>query len=202
MLASGSAAALTTSAAACTSIRDRSDPPVMLKRMPLAPSMETSRRELLTAARAASTALFSPVPRPMAIHAGPALLITDLTSAKSRLTSPGMVTSSAMACTPWRSTSSAKRKAFSMVTFSSQTAKSRSLGMMMRVSTCSFNRAIPSSASLRLRLPSKLKGLVTTPMVKAPASLAISATTGAAPVPVPPPIPAATKTRSDSFTAS
>ena len=41
-------------------------------------------------------------------------------------------------------------------------------------------------------LPSKAKGLVTTPTTKMPISLAICATTGAAPVPVPPPIPAVT----------
>ena len=40
------------------------------------------------------------------------------------------------------------------------------------------------------RLPSKPKGVVTTPTVRMPISFAIFATTGAAPVPVPPPIPA------------
>ena len=57
-------------------------------------------------------------------------------------------------------------------------------------------RRCPASACLRRRLPSKRKGLVTTPTVSAPSSLAISATTGAAPVPVPPPMPAVTKTMS------
>ena len=38
--------------------------------------------------------------------------------------------------------------------------------------------------------PSQSKGLVTTPTVRIPISLAILAITGAAPVPVPPPIPA------------
>ena len=42
--------------------------------------------------------------------------------------------------------------------------------------------------------PSKEKGLVTTPIVKIPRSLAAFAITGAAPVPVPPPIPAVIKT--------
>ena len=41
-----------------------------------------------------------------------------------------------------------------------------------------------------------MKGRVTTPTVKAPNSLAMRATIGAAPVPVPPPIPAVTKTKS------
>ena len=40
-------------------------------------------------------------------------------------------------------------------------------------------------------LPSNWNGLVTTPTVKIPCSLAALAITGAAPVPVPPPIPAA-----------
>ena len=48
------------------------------------------------------------------------------------------------------------------------------------------------------RLPSNLKGLVTTPTVSAPASWAISATVGAAPVPVPPPMPAVMNTMSAS----
>ena len=51
-------------------------------------------------------------------------------------------------------------------------------------------------------MPSNPKGFVTTPIVNAPDSFAISAITGAAPVPVPPPIPAATKTRSESSTNS
>ena len=41
--------------------------------------------------------------------------------------------------------------------------------------------------------PSKLNGFVTTPIVSAPISRAIFATTGAPPVPVPPPSPAVTK---------
>ena len=40
------------------------------------------------------------------------------------------------------------------------------------------------------RLPSNSKGLVTTPTVRMPISLATRAITGAAPVPVPPPMPA------------
>ena len=51
-------------------------------------------------------------------------------------------------------------------------------------------------------LPSKVNGLVTIAITNAPASLAILAITGAAPVPVPPPIPAATKTMLASLTIS
>ena len=53
-----------------------------------------------------------------------------------------------------------------------------------------------------LFLPSKVNGRVTIAITKAPASRAIRATTGAAPVPVPPPIPAATKTILASLTIS
>ena len=116
--------------------------------------------------------------------------------------SPGTVTSSAIDCTPRRSTSSAILKAFSAVISSSQITWRRSLGMTSSVSTFSLRRAMPSSAERARRMPSKLKGVVTTPTVSAPVSLTICAMTGAAPVPVPPPMPAATNTMSDSLTAS
>ena len=67
---------------------------------------------------------------------------------------------------------------------------------MISESTCFANSAIPCSAKAMRFFPSKPKGLVTTATVKIPNSLAISATTGAAPVPVPPPIPAAINTMS------
>ena len=47
-----------------------------------------------------------------------------------------------------------------------------------------------------------MKGFVTTAIVKIPNSLAILATTGAAPVPVPPPIPAVINTISAPSNAS
>ena len=68
--------------------------------------------------------------------------------------------------------------------------------MVTRESTFSVITSIPLRACCIRLLPSNLKGLVTTPIVSAPKLLAISATTGAAPVPVPPPIPAVTKTKS------
>ena len=91
---------------------------------------------------------------------------------------------------PWRSTSSTTRKACSMEVVRSTTCNRRSLGMLMSVSTLSLSSKTPSSATWRRLLPSKENGLVTTPTVSAPISLAICATTGAAPVPVPPPMPA------------
>ena len=61
---------------------------------------------------------------------------------------------------------------------------------------------IPSSACSIRRLPSKSKGLVTTPTVRMPRSLAALAITGAAPVPVPPPIPAVIKTMLESASSA
>ncbi len=103
-----------------------------------------------------------------------------------------------MPWTPWRSTSSASLNASVIGVRLSTTCMSRSLGMVMSVSTRPCRLAMPSSAArCRLR-PSNLNGLVTTPMVSAPCSRAISAIAGAAPVPVPPPMPAVTNTMSQS----
>ena len=66
--------------------------------------------------------------------------------------------------------------------------------MTIRVSTTSLKACIPSSACTDLLLPSKPKGLVTTPTVNAPSSCATFARIGEAPVPVPPPSPAAINT--------
>ena len=71
----------------------------------------------------------------------------------------------------------------------------------MSVSTCDLSSSAAFSATSLRRAPSKLNGLVTTPMVSAPLSLAIWATTGAAPEPVPPPSPAVMKTMSESTSA-
>ncbi len=73
----------------------------------------------------------------------------------------------------------------------------RSLGIVISVSTFDSKSAIDVSAVvIRLR-PSNANGLVTTAIVSAPESRAISAITGAAPLPVPPPIPAVMNTRSE-----
>src|SRR5215470_6993804 len=66
--------------------------------------------------------------------------------------------------------------------------------MIRSVSTANCSSAIPASAMRMRRWPSKWNGLVTTPTVRMPRSLAQRATTGAAPVPVPPPMPAVTNT--------
>ena len=107
-----------------------------------------------------------------------------------------------MPWTPESSTWSALRKASSMLTARSLIDSSRSLGMTMRVSTSSRRLAMPDSAWLARRRPSKVNGRVTTPMVRAPSERAIRATTGAPPVPVPPPSPAVTKTMSAPLSTS
>ena len=81
--------------------------------------------------------------------------------------------------------------------FSFVTLSRRSFGITIWVSTLSFKSCIPASAWTARRRPSNMNGRVTTPMVSAPHSLAISATIGAAPVPVPPPSPAVMKTMSE-----
>ena len=146
---------------------------------------------------AASAARLSPEPTPMPIMAVPASLMMVRTSAKSRLMRPGTVMRSVMPWMPWRSTSSAMVKASRKETFLSATSSRRSLGIVMRVSTLAPSSSMPLRALRRRTAPSKVKGFVTTPTVRAPTSLrAMSATTGAAPVPVPPPSPAVTKTMS------
>lgn len=117
------------------------------------------------------------------------------TSAKSRLIMAGTAIRSLIPWMPWRSTSSAMRKASERLTLPT-VSSSLSLGMMMRVSTLVFRLVMPFAALFMRTFPSKEKGLVTTPMVSMPSSRAHSATTGAAPVPVPPPMPAVMKTRS------
>ena len=170
--------------------------------MPRAPSIDASSSGLVMAPRAALTARPSPAALPMPMIAVPALRMIIFTSAKSVLISPGVVIRSVMPWTPWRSTSSAILKAFTIDVLSLETVSSRSLGMMMRVSTFSFSRWIPCSACTARRRPSKENGRVTTPIVSAPTPLAISATTGAPPVPVPPPLPAVMKTMSAPLSTS
>ena len=106
-----------------------------------------------------------------------------------------------MLVTACLSTSSAISKALASVTFWSVAYLRRSLGMMSRESTRPSRSRMPSLAWSMRRLPSNLKGLVTTPTVRQPASRAISATVGAAPVPVPPPMPAVMNTMSASSIA-
>ena len=138
----------------------------------------------------------------MPISAEPASFMIARTSAKSRLIRPGTVMMSLIPATPWRSTSSTTRNASTIEVFFWTTSRRRSLGIVIRVSTLALSSSEAFSATSLRRLPSKLNGLVTTPIVRAPCSLASSATTGAAPEPVPPPRPAVMNTMSESTSAS
>ena len=151
---------------------------------------------------AAEVARFSPLARPMPMSAEPASRMMERTSAKSRLMMPGTVITSLTPLTAWRSTSSAMRNESSIEVCRLTTLRSRSFGITMRVSTCLRSSLAAASATAARRFPSKTNGFVTMPMVRAPISLAIFATTGAAPEPVPPPMPAVTKTRSEPSSAA
>ncbi len=196
MLASGAAELETSWAASLISNRPRSDPPWMDSSTPCAPSMLASSSGLEMAISAAATLRSSPRDDPIPISAEPAPDITDFTSAKSRLISPGVVIKSVIPCTPESSTWSAALNASSTLTCRSEMDSSRSFGITISVSTSLRSRSMPSSAWAARRFPSKPNGRVTTPMVSAPSERATLATIGAPPVPVPPPSPAVTKTMS------
>lgn len=68
---------------------DKSVPPVIERRSHFAPLIESSRRGDSIAPRAASIARFSPLQYQIPIRADQAFSITDRTSAKSTLISPG-----------------------------------------------------------------------------------------------------------------
>ena len=84
----------------------------------------------------------------MPIMAVPAPFMMVQTSAKSRLMRSGTVMRSVMPWVPWHSTSSAMRKASSMVVFFSERSSRRSLGITMSVSTFSERFLMPSAAEL------------------------------------------------------
>src|SRR5205823_69531 len=82
---------------------------------------------------------------PMPSSAWPASDMIVLTSAKSRLISPGSVIRSEMPWTPWRSTSSAIRNASTIETRLSSTDRRREFGMTISVSTSSAKSSTPRS---------------------------------------------------------
>ena len=168
----------------------------------VAPLILVSSKGLETAWRAASEARFSPTPIPIPIKALPRFSITALTSAKSKLIKPDTAIKSDIDWTPvLRTLSTSLNESSNGVVLSISSLK-RSLGTTIKVSTCFFSSSKPARACCILFLPSKEKGFVTIPTVKAPKLWAISAITGAAPVPVPPPIPQVTNTISAPFKAS
>ena len=127
---------------------------------PWAPSMDASSNGLEMAISAASTARLSPRAEPMPISADPAPHMTDFTSAKSRLISPGVVIRSVMPDTPCSSTWSADLNASRTLMLRSEIDSSRSLGMTMRVSTSLRSSSMPVSADSARRRPSKPNGRV------------------------------------------
>ena len=199
IFASSPARSCTYSAASLASISVMS--PEMLMITWDAPAMVVSSRGLATACLTASRALSSPLPCPIPIWAIPLSVITVCTSAKSRLISEGTLIRSVIPWIPCWRTSSAFLSASGIVVLLSTISRSLSFGITISVSTFSFNFSIPARALFILVLDSNLKGLVTTPTVSAPCSLAIRATTGVAPVPVPPPIPQVTNTISAPLSA-
>lgn len=127
---------------------------------PCAPSMDASSSGDATASSAALMARSAPLADPMPMSAEPAPCMTDFTSAKSRLISPGVVMRSVMPCTPASSTWSAVAKASSMPSLPrSLISRSRSFGTTMRVSTSFLRLATPTSAWAERRFPSNPKGL-------------------------------------------
>jgi hypothetical protein len=107
-----------------------------------------------------------------------------------------------MPSTPWKRTWSAMRKASIIGVLGSDTDSNRSFGTMISVSTAFFSSVMPISACVARLRPSNPNGLVTTPIVSAAMSRAISAMTGAPPVPVPPPSPAVMNTMSEPLRIS
>ena len=194
MLASGSHNSVTKFDASLTSNNVKSPPLAILSNIPLAPPIAVSRSGDCIASLAASIALLLPLAVPIPMYANPLSFIIELTSAKSKFIRPGIFIKSDIDCIPCFNTLSAIEKASTIEVFCDTICNNLSFGTVINVSTLSFRCLIPSSAFLILILPSNPKGLVTTPTVRIPISLAILATIGAAPVPVPPPIPAVTNT--------
>jgi hypothetical protein len=87
------------------------------------------------------------------------------------------------------STSSTTEKASRRGVFLSMIDRILSFGIVISVSTFSFNASNPSKDLLILFCHSNANGFVTIHTLKAPSSFAISATIGEAHVPVPPPRP-------------
>ena len=114
---------------------------------PRAPSTEApSSSGLEMALRAASIERFSPSATPVPIIAMPMPAMIVFTSAKSRLIIPGTRIRSEMPWIACRSTSSAVMNASLSVVCRSMIESSRSLGIVMTVSTHSRSASSPASA--------------------------------------------------------
>ena len=167
----------------------------------LAPTIEASNKGDLIAFCAASSAHLLPEPIPKPIKATPLLVNVARTSAKSKLIMAGNNIKLTIVFTLCAKTLSLSPKA-SPIGASPEVTNKLSLLTTIIESTLDFKLFKPSTEKAILLCPSKENGRVTIATTKAPASFAIRAITGEAPVPVPPPIPAAIKTILASFTIS
>ncbi|MPN16426.1 hypothetical protein SDC9_163766 [bioreactor metagenome] len=150
---------------------------------------------------AASLALSGPAPIPNPIKATPESFKVFFTSAKSRLITAGKRIKLTTVLTDWANTLSPSPKALPIGLLPS-IISNLSLLTTIIASTLAFKLFKPSTERAIRFLPSKANGLVTIATTNAPASFAMRAITGDAPVPVPPPIPAAIKTMLASLTIS
>ena len=121
--------------------------PVILYRMALQVlRLTSSSRGLVMALFTASSALFSPLPLPMPIRAMPDSRMHVCTSAKSRLMSPERVITSEMPLTPSYKTSFALDSRSRKGVFLGANVLMRSLGMVIRQSTCLASSSMPACA--------------------------------------------------------
>ena len=123
------------STAPCTSKAPMSSPPEMLSRMLFAPEIEMpSSSGFSSAASTAYCERCSPSPSPVPMTALPISLMTVLTSLKSRLMYPRLVTRSVMPRTASKRTLSTTRYMSFIETFSLMTRNTLSLTMRILVS--------------------------------------------------------------------
>ncbi len=169
---------------------------MIFTKAPLASEISTSNKGLSIALITASWALCSVSDSPIPIKETPPLTIIVLISAKSKLTKPEVVTNSVVPFTAFVKISSAILNAVCKGKFGAN-SNNLSFGITIKVSTTDCILSKPSIAFSILFWPSTVKGIVTTPIVKAPCFFAIEAITGAAPVPVPPPKPQVINTISE-----
>ena len=198
-----SAAPVTTSAASLTSNRPRSVGPVMLSRMPVAPSIDASSSgERDGRARGLGRAVLAR--RAADAHQRRAGVAHDRAHVgEVEVDDPGHRDQvgdalDALAKDVVGHPERVRRAA-------SSSRRPGAAGRSRSRSACRPGRessSIPRSACCARRRPSNENGRVTTPTVSASSSRASSATIGAPPVPVPPPSPAVTKIMSAPFSAS
>ena len=204
MFAFGSAAPWTISAASLTSNRPRSRPPVMLSRMPVAPSTDSSSSglEIAVLGRLGRAVLAAGLADAHQRRAGVGHDRADVGEVEVDEAGDRDQVGDALDALAQDVVGLAERLEDRRAALDDRRAASRS-GSRSACRRPRAGAAMPSSAWRMRCVPSKSNGCVTTPTVSAPISfLAISAITGAAPVPVPPPSPAVTNTMSAPLSAS